>query len=388
MLQSDGRLLLSATLRRAMEDILDQMQSDMENELEKVSLERLADLNPDLLATIKQTALDVLRTRDRDAAHNNGSHGSGGPSSSSSTASLPTYFVETRPPDVVQRCKAWGAHKWNFPQDANTTARKLKELVNQESSDTSKRYSQHDVFRVTQMLASALATASILEVTTERIQRQQSQKDSISHAVAPPNYGFARQPGGLTIDKALFTNKGVREKNETVIGMLYEVGLPFLSSVDGRRFATQLELSKHLDVLFKRNQLEKSIARTDERGWFVADAVWRGDHTEDEGMALASSAVESTDDSRDDGYDPRTSSVPADETRDRCVVCGINFKMVFDNDDGVYKYMNCREIEMLNDDAAEVESEQVLIHVTCWRGLGSPVEITSDQALHDALHAA
>jgi len=50
--------------------------------------------------------------------------------------------------------------------------------------------------------------------------------------------------------------------------------------------------------------------------------------------------------------------------------------------------MNCREIEMLNDDAAEVESEQVLIHVTCWRGLGSPVEITSDQALHDALHAA
>ena len=78
--------------------------------------------------------------------------------------------------------------------------------------------------------------------------------------------------------------------------------------------------------------------------------------------------------------------MPADELRDRCVVCGINFKMFFDNDDGIYKYSNCIEKEVLNDDVAELESEQQLVHVTCWRGLGSPDVLSADQALQQSSH--
>ena len=39
--------------------------------------------------------------------------------------------------------------------------------------------------------------------------------------------------------------------------------------------------------------------------------------------------------------------------------------------------------EVLNDDAAEKESESMLVHVTCWQGLGSLVVLTMDQALQE-----
>jgi pre-mRNA cleavage complex 2 protein Pcf11 len=249
-----------------------------------------------------------------------------------------------------------------------------------------KLYTQPEALEMTQILAGAYATATVLEATLEKIQQQTAQEKENGSQLSQ-GFGLDRahpRPGVLSIDKALFTNNGIKNKNDSVIGMLYEVGLPFVSSVDGRRFATQLELSKHLDVLFKRNQLEKSIARTEERGWYDADFVWTGEKNEQDIVTTsAEQSMEIAGHSSDDGYNPNTSKMPADETRDRCVVCGINFKMVFDNDDGIYMYSNCREIEMLNDDAADVESEQVLVHVTCWRGLGSPQVLTADQALHD-----
>ena len=55
-LQKDGGLLLMPGLRDAMQSILDDLQSDVQDELEKVSLERLAAIDPDLLVKIKQTA--------------------------------------------------------------------------------------------------------------------------------------------------------------------------------------------------------------------------------------------------------------------------------------------------------------------------------------------
>ena len=55
--------------------------------------------------------------------------------------------------------------------------------------------------------------------------------------------------------------------------------------------------------------------------------------------------------------------------------------MHFDQDDGEWKYRNCREIEVLNDDVAEEESQDLLVHVTCHRGLGSPDFLSADQAL-------
>lgn len=135
-------------------------------------------------------------------------------------------------------------------------------------------------------------------------------------------------------------------------------------------------------------RLEKTMERTDERGWYEEDAIWTGQ------VSAATVAVVSSVDAMDTSdaavsdadKDPASFTMPADESRDRCVICGINFKMVFDNNDGIYMYTNCREIEVLNDDAAEKESEQMLVHVTCWRGLGSPNELTSDQALQETDH--
>lgn len=101
------------------------------------------------------------------------------------------------------------------------------------------------------------------------------------------------------------------------------------------------------------------------------------DSTDNKYMSLTTSGTET---------DPSEFTVPADETRDRCRICGINFKMVFDHDEGVYMYNNCREMEVLNDEAAAQEKEDVLVHVTCWRALGSPDILTADQTLHEPFH--
>jgi hypothetical protein len=57
--------------------------------------------------------------------------------------------------------------------------------------------------------------------------------------------------------------------------------------------------------------------------------------------------------------------------------------MFFDNDDGIYKYSNSREIEVMNDEAAAQASEEMLVHVTCWRNLGSPESLYIDQTLQE-----
>jgi len=137
------------------------------------------------------------------------------------------------------------------------------------------------------------------------------------------------------------------------------------------------------------SRLEKSMERTEERGWYVDGSVWTGEASAAE--VAMTTGLESADTAADTARseaekDPASFTMPADESRDRCVICGINFKMFFDNEDGIYMYNNCREIEVLNDDAAEKESESMLVHVTCWRGLGSPELLTSDQALQETLH--
>jgi pre-mRNA cleavage complex 2 protein Pcf11 len=392
-----------------MEDILNQLQSDMENELDKVSLERLAELNPELLGNIKQTAEENSKAASTVAASDDGTDGA---AKVSEAMLLPPYFVETRSPEAIEQSRAWTKVKLGPSPDSDPEAviKSLRGLVDREKQtgyDGAKLYTQQEAGEMTRILAGALAAASVLQSVVDRIkeeeqhQKQQpSQSGSTSGGAFSSSFFLSGHGGGVTsgrysVDRLKFTNRGVKERDDNLIGMLYEIGLPFLSSVDGRRFATQGELSGHLDALFRRNQLEKSIARTEERGWYVSDDVWTLEKA-DEDLLLASSAMggpssseaaaSGGDAGKSDGYDPQTSSVAADETRDRCVVCGINFKMVFDDGDGIYKYTNCREIVMMNDDAADVESEQVLVHVTCWRGLGSPHVLTSDQALQETLH--
>ncbi|KAI2494327.1 putative ATPase [Fragilaria crotonensis] len=235
---------------------------------------------------------------------------------------------------------------------------------------------------MTASLAAAGATASCLETAMKSLEEQEAQSAkelTITTATISSIYGG--------IDPKLFTNEGVKRKDLSIVSGLYEVGLPFKSSVDGRRFKTQSELSKHLDYLFKKNQLEKSIERTEERGWFQDDAIWTGEISEADAVASAAmGTTNATISSTPEVADPESFTCPADETQDRCAICDLNFKMFFDNDDGIYKYKNCKEMIVVMDDTAMNDTEQMLVHVTCWRALGSPDVLDMDQVLERHLN--
>jgi pre-mRNA cleavage complex 2 protein Pcf11 len=127
------------------------------------------------------------------------------------------------------------------------------------------------------------------------------------------------------------------------------------------------------------------MATTEERGWYISNSVFFGEaKMVDMGISADTPASADTAAAEEEA-DPSTFTQPADESRDRCVICGINFKMFFDNDDGIYKYSNCKEMEVLNDETAIKESEDMLVHVTCWRALGSPQLLTPDQALQETM---
>mmetsp|Transcript_16431 Transcript_16431/g.41206 ORF Transcript_16431/g.41206 Transcript_16431/m.41206 type:complete len:562 (-) Transcript_16431:69-1754(-) len=382
-LGKDGRLVLVPALRGAMQKILDEIQEE-ENEMEKVSLERLAAINADLLIQIKENAESSLRTGNNSNSNNESSDAP----MSSKTSDL-DFLIETRPPEILNRSKTW--EKLNTSEgtkDARDIVANLHKLV-RESTNIEKRYTQQEAMEMTRALSTVSVTATLLTNTLQEI-KDESEKDRIKSKMGSISSGNTNSsmprslaPSYFTIDKSLFTNDGIKKLNQAVIGLLYEVGLPFVSSGDGRRFATQLELSKHMDALFKKGQLEKSIATTQERGWYDNNDTWCGgeDKAQESGAAQEDGDVAGPSTGEDDDADPDTFTMPADESRDRCAICGINFKMLFDNEDGIFKYNNCREIEVLNDEAAANDSEDMLVHVTCWRNLGSPELLTAEQII-------
>jgi len=383
---ADGTLQLKPAIRKHMQAELDGAQQDVSNELDKVSLERLADINPDLLVKLKENAQRVLAagggsasaTSSAPSSHQNKDNGS----------STPNFFAETRPPYILERSKAWKEHTFDYEKEVPQICIDLESEVQSILTSEDARYTQTEAIQMQNTLAAASVVAAHLTKALEgTMSNDNGGKASGGLSTRAPTRRF------LIIDRKLFTNDGIKKKDPTVIGSLYELGLPFISKSDGRRFASQLELSKHLDYLFKKNQLEKSMQRTEERGWYLAEDMWiRKDAPPSTSSTAAGAATGSTaapggaasapGPSTEDGdRDPNTYREPADESRDPCVVCGINFKMELDNDEGIFKFINCREIEVLNDDVAEVESENKLVHVTCWRGLGKPEWLTSDQAL-------
>ena len=132
------------------------------------------------------------------------------------------------------------------------------------------------------------------------------------------------------------------------------------------------------------------MEKTEERGWYVEEIMWLGASTVDAAAsAAADGEAEAHDsaigDAEDDAVASSSNTVIADETRDRCILCGINFAMFFDQEDGEWKYRNCIEKDVeVNDGPTmdEDEAEAKLVHYSCWKGLGSPAFLTADQVLH------
>mmetsp|Transcript_16581 Transcript_16581/g.24786 ORF Transcript_16581/g.24786 Transcript_16581/m.24786 type:complete len:626 (-) Transcript_16581:46-1923(-) len=397
----DGTLQVSKQLRKYMQNVLDDIQSEEVNELDKVSLERLADINPDLLVNIKQAAQELLMKEHNQqpmdgitSTNMRGANALSGMSSPSSShpnnASAKSIFQELRPPDLVQQCDEWEGLDLNHMEAANEVIKKLLQNVRTGTSNTQIHANNVNIDEqqvTTNLLGAASATANHLSSMLQRLKTQDNNRGMVKFkagSIKDLVGNLKLFQGSKVIDKTKFTNEGLKEKNDAVIARLYDGGLPFVSSADGRRFSTQVELSKHLDALFRKNQLEKSMERTDDRGWYGSDISWSlvgvaggGNQSGNEGAA----DYEMNDAQKSPDSNPVLSSVTADESRDKCVICGINFSMKFNEDEGEWMYENCREVVVLNDDVAEKESENMLVHVTCLSGLGSPDVLTSDQVL-------
>jgi pre-mRNA cleavage complex 2 protein Pcf11 len=391
----DGSLLLGSKLRKHMQAVLDDVQAEDTDELSKVSLERLADINPDLLVEIKKAAEDIMdQERMAGMGHESNPIALDGAQVEERDA-LRRLFPELQSPEWLKRSSEWEKVNLDCIRVTNETIKKLFQNVRM-ATNPDKPLAQSDFYHlqgvdVMKLLGSASAAASTLTQMLERHKLQTKNKGLVSFTAGPlhknipaahPSFYRNAITSAKAIDKTKFTTEGLKEKNDAVIARLYDGGLPFVCSADGRRFATQIDHSRHLDELFRRSQLEKTMDRTDERQWYPSISVWCGRMKQtDGGNAVTSSVATDEMNNESDIVDPNTCLVSADESRDKCAICGISFNMQFDQDEGEWKYSNCKEIEVLNDDVAEQESEHMLVHVTCLRGLGSPQVLTIDQIL-------
>lgn len=239
-----------------MQLLLDEAQSTVENELDKVSLERLAEINPALLEELRQQAQNMLSSGNtKTQTSNSNNNGRGGSGSRDADNARPSFLTETRPPTVLQINKEW-QKEWEKPalkqMDIPTLIQELTDFTST-ILDEETLYTQTEATNMTATLAAAATTSFHLQTALQQL--EEAQNDSSSKATAASILTTATSAASRlfhAIDIKNFTNDGVKVRDATVIATLYEVGLPFVSSADGRRFASQIELSKHLDYLFKK----------------------------------------------------------------------------------------------------------------------------------------
>jgi pre-mRNA cleavage complex 2 protein Pcf11 len=385
---ADGTLQITPTLRKQMQLLLDEVQSTGVDELDKVSLERLADINPDLLQQLKEAAIEDQKQQQLQQL----------PSSTIPTSNAPIF--------VAPPLSDWSKLNLNHLEKSHDLIASLQRHIRSANEMTVVKSQLDDTIH---LFASVSASAQLLTDMLQKLQdgngfgflpgHGNTSSSSSGGGGGSTSTTSRRRKRYSLVKKENFTNEGIRKHNDAVIAQLYEVGLPFVCSADGRRFASQLELSKHLDGLFRKSQLEKKsmINTTEERGWYIVESVWvqlgRSDvdaatlvSTEKQmlsdptGTATTADASTSNENNR-----AILSTVIADESRDRCLLCGINFAMYFDQEDGEWKYKNCIERSVEQDGPTmddEEELESVLVHMTCWEGLGSPECLTPDQIRH------
>uniref|UniRef100_A0A7S2I3V0 PCFS4-like zinc finger domain-containing protein n=1 Tax=Helicotheca tamesis TaxID=374047 RepID=A0A7S2I3V0_9STRA len=385
------------------------MHTDID-ELERVSLERLAEIKPSLLDQIHSIAEQILSSGgggDRGGTSVGGGKTKGNeaaPTSSSpttTTSNLPPPYTETRHDSEIQRTQEWDSLTIDYTEKAHDIIGSLQHSVRLGGSagegltmtfenddggaNSDDAADAKNKMIMTDLLSSASVAANHLTFVMQHLRSVEEASASSkkkNHGVAAQQRRAAALGAGpprtcLSVDKTKFTTEGLKERNDMVVALLYDAGLPFVSSSDGRRFATQIELSNHLDALFRRSQIEKTMERTEERGWYDTESLWTKLETaKPENMEDATSTSQNTTEEAT----PETSTVFADESRDRCVVCGINFEMFFDQEEGEYKYRNCKEVKAVGGDGNG--EEDVLVHVTCLRGLGSPEVLMMHQILH------
>lgn len=355
---ADGSLKLPSALRKKMQLILDDMNQDVE-ELERVSLERLANINLDLLIKIKENGQELLTNQQIE--NGNGVNGQrpidldGGVGGNS--------FTEFRSAELVKRCQEWEKIDLDPMDKGNEVIGLLQKRVRVES--TSGKGFPGPEIDGNKLLGVSSALATYLSSMLTNFSQLSKNVDTLTMK-------GIRVTTPQTVDKSKFTSDGLKQKDESAILRLYAGGLPFICNLDGRRFATATEMQRHYDKIFVQNRVKETMERTEERSWYQEEEIWTGQKQETRGTAIDGAEGETSD----QVDDPMADTVTADEARDKCGICATKFEMFYDQDDGEWKYKNCREIIVDNGDD---ESENILIRSSCWKGLGSPDFLTKDQ---------
>lgn len=449
---------LSPTLKNKMQVVFDDMNSDVD-ELEKISLERLATIDQELFLKIKQVAeMDIAEggtggddgkdnnTSSSSMSKNNHSSNSSSRSSatskgrgknSSSSSSSESIFSNLIHPKVLQRTKNWQNIGFQYQDESRLLVKTLQHNVmdytkkaatdeyTTKNDEESKLNNDNDMIVEPGLVAAATAAANQISLMLQSLQDQDAKNNTNSNSLLFSTQSTSTQGGGGSsagvvgvggvpvsssimstqlfssmVDKSLFTTSKIMQlpHHKWVVGRLYEQGLPFVSTSDGRRFSTQLGLSQHLDALFKKAQIEKTMEKNEERGWHIDYREWCGEQNylkvgvssslgQNNNMmdVDATNANNNNNSSMDsstlDGQNNKD-TVPADEDRSRCVICGNTFVMFFDQEEGQHMYKHCREIELLSDNDAALEpSEHVLVHTRCLQGLGFPDKLLREQVL-------
>ena len=491
----EDKLVLPPLIRKRMQEVLDDMQGGGHvDELEKVSLERLADINPDLLIDIKKAAMMMIDDDNKkegnihgnntNSNNNNSNNNTMNNNNNSSVASSSTNnknsssdkedyntmndetilsnytngpFTPIMTPSELRFRGEWD----NLDIDTVACCRDVivtlqrrvrnsvtvnnTSTVTNDEDENEKDNNNSDNIPPPPLNAAAAASVVASRLTSDldrwRIQMvhkgdivstnsnsigvvinhlsnsNTSKKNHIKFGRADPAYfnteGILKMLT-LSMNKDDDTNK----VHTMTIGRLYNLGLPFVSSADGRRFGTQLELSKHLDELFRIGQIERSMERSEERGWYINEYSWSSSGTSgasttndsggkgkaggDADMKTATGSNSNTSDmihdnnsNKNNGEESSNNKAsntlmkqPADESRDRCAVCGVNFSMHFDQDAGEWMFANCKKANVLlsaqdnnNFTMSSNSNEMVYAHASCLRGLGSPDLLTLDQVV-------
>eukprot|EP00816_Leptocylindrus_hargravesii_P002500 CAMPEP_0196805444 /NCGR_PEP_ID=MMETSP1362-20130617/5207_1 /TAXON_ID=163516 /ORGANISM="Leptocylindrus danicus, Strain CCMP1856" /LENGTH=551 /DNA_ID=CAMNT_0042178359 /DNA_START=79 /DNA_END=1731 /DNA_ORIENTATION=+ len=367
---------LSQSLQSQMLVLLEDLKRDMPDAA-GLTLDGLAEMNPSLYENLKATATDMM-------------HGNTTNLDDSSQDHDPLIFL-LKSEEEMERAKEWESVGFGILDSAAGPAHQdvQKWIDNLQrhvriGSQTIAAEPDYDNIGDADVVKSILISSSVsAKYLTGMVEHYESVSRDSDKAVIQPMRGLLMRQDSQSlrnVDTSLFTTEGIKEKNAWVIGSLYDDGLPHVSKADGRRFATEIQLSKHLDYIFKKSQIEKSMERTEERGYYNTLDDWIGGKKD-----VVMTEVKISADTRNKGDDNAKVSaaqslpeVPADENRSNCLICGKTFDIYYNDDEEEYMYRDAIEIEVLNDEAALEESEQILVHCTCHRRLGAPKLLTAD----------
>ena len=248
--QPDGTLKLAPDVRRQMQTVLDEA-SDALSELDKVSLERLFEMNPQLLGEIKKAAEEILGKEGGDrSGPKGGTAGSAPAPPPPPTTPLGLMgLTDSLGPEVAARFAEWKKLDLDYLEKGHDIVSSLQHSVR---IGTSRDNPAEDPEAMGDVMSAASAAASYLTLMLQGL-RDEPSLQTIGR-IGLVRGGMSATPSASAIDPSLFTNEGLRKKGslKAVVEQLYEGGLPFYSSSDGRRFAAQKELSDHLDEMFRR----------------------------------------------------------------------------------------------------------------------------------------